>query len=81
MMRPICSLVGGGGFVKVASAVGMAFSVMGWFDRFSGVDGINRHRTMRTATNINPRGSRKPRGFVRREKIFRRDIILLPPVS
>jgi hypothetical protein len=55
----------------------MDFSVMAWFEILRGVDGTNRHNAIRTATNINPRGSRKPRGFVRREKIFRRDIILL----
>jgi phosphopantothenate synthetase len=55
----------------------MAFSVMSWPERLIGVEGINKHKAINTATIINPRGSRKPRGLVRREKIFRRDIILL----
>jgi len=63
--------------VKVASGVGMDFSVTSWLEGLRGVEGINRHKVTITATNTNPRGSRKPRGLDRREKIFRRDIIPL----
>jgi hypothetical protein len=77
MIRPMCSLVGGGGFVKVAGRLGMGFSVISCPERLNGVEGTNRHKAIKTATKINPRGSRKPRGLVRREKIFRRGIILL----
>jgi hypothetical protein len=55
----------------------MDFSVISWLEGLRGVEGINRHKATKTATNINPRGRRKPRGPVRREKIFRRDIIPL----
>jgi hypothetical protein len=56
----------------------MGFSVLSWTaELLIGVEGIKRHKAITAATNINPRGSRKPRGLVRRENIFRRDIIPL----
>src|SRR5215216_4278819 len=74
MIRPMCSFVGGGGRVMVAIDVGRGLSAKSRLAILRGVEGINRHSEIATATKINPSGKCIPRGFVRREKIRRRDI-------
>jgi len=75
MIRPMCSLVGGGGMVSVGGGGGKVMpkgyskTVM-----LIGLVGINKHSPITMTTRIKPIGKRMRGDVLRREKIRRLDI-------